>query len=54
MEEPSEIERMQRLTTVLSVIYLLYYEGYSATAGNEWMRPALCEETLRLGGSWRR
>jgi RNA polymerase sigma factor (sigma-70 family) len=49
MEEPSETERAQRLTPVLNVIYLLYNEGYSATAGAEWMRPALCEEALRLG-----
>jgi RNA polymerase sigma factor (sigma-70 family) len=49
LEEPSESERGQRLTTVLSVIYLLYNEGYSATAGSEWMRPTLCDEALRLG-----
>jgi RNA polymerase sigma factor (sigma-70 family) len=49
MDEPSEVERAQRLTTVLSVIYLLYNEGYSATAGTEWMRPTLCDEALRLG-----
>jgi predicted RNA polymerase sigma factor len=49
MEEPSEAERGQRLTTILSVIYLLYNEGYSATAGSEWMRPTLCDEALRLG-----
>ncbi|HET9301767.1 MAG TPA: RNA polymerase sigma factor [Propionibacteriaceae bacterium] len=49
MEEPTETERAQRLTTVLSVIYLLYNEGYAATAGTEWIRPTLCEEALRLG-----
>jgi RNA polymerase sigma factor (sigma-70 family) len=49
IEEPSEAERGQRLTTVLSVIYLLYNEGYSATAGSEWTRPTLCDEALRLG-----
>jgi predicted RNA polymerase sigma factor len=49
MEEPSQAERAERLSTVLSVIYLLYNEGYSATAGSEWMRPALCDEALRLG-----
>ena len=49
LEEPSESERGRRLTTVLSVIYLLYNEGYSATAGSEWMRPTLCDEALRLG-----
>ena len=49
LEEPSEAERAERLTAVLGVIYLLYNEGYSATAGNEWLRPALCDEALRLG-----
>jgi RNA polymerase sigma factor (sigma-70 family) len=49
LEEPSGAERATRLTTVLSVIYLLYNEGYSATAGSEWMRPTLCDEALRLG-----
>jgi RNA polymerase sigma factor (sigma-70 family) len=49
LEEPNHAERGERLTTVLSVIYLLYNEGYSATAGSDWMRPALCEEALRLG-----
>jgi RNA polymerase sigma factor (sigma-70 family) len=49
IEEPGEAERAQRLTTVLSVIYLLYNEGYSATAGSEWIRPTLCDEALRLG-----
>jgi predicted RNA polymerase sigma factor len=49
MEEPNETERAERLTAVLSVIYLLYNEGYSATAGSEWIRPTLCDEALRLG-----
>jgi RNA polymerase sigma factor (sigma-70 family) len=49
VEEPSEAERAERLATVLNVIYLLYNEGYSATAGPEWMRPMLCDEALRLG-----
>ena len=49
LEEPSEAERAERLTAVLGVIYLLYNEGYSATAGSEWLRPALCDEALRLG-----
>jgi RNA polymerase sigma factor (sigma-70 family) len=49
LEEPSEAERAERLAVVLSVIYLLYNEGYSATAGTEWMRPTLCDEALRLG-----
>ena len=38
-----------RLVAVLGVIYLLFNEGYSATAGEDWMRPALCDEALRLG-----
>jgi RNA polymerase sigma-70 factor (ECF subfamily) len=38
-----------RLSSVLEVIYLVFNEGYSATAGDDWMRPALCEEALRLG-----
>ena len=49
MEEPAEDERAARLAAVMSVIYLLFNEGYSATAGDDWMRPALCEEALRLG-----
>src|SRR5258706_87560 len=47
------LERKQdlaaRLSSVLEVIYLVFNEGYSATAGEDWMRPALCEEALRLG-----
>ena len=39
----------QRLASVLEVIYLIYNEGYTATAGEDWMRPALCDEALRLG-----
>src|SRR5207244_12069984 len=38
-----------RLCSVLEVIYLVFNEGYSATAGEDWMRPALCEEALRIG-----
>jgi RNA polymerase sigma factor (sigma-70 family) len=38
-----------RLSSVLEVVYLVFNEGYSATAGDDWMRPALCEEALRLG-----
>ncbi len=50
---PFEIPRREqlgeRLTSVLEVIYLVFNEGYAATRGEEWMRPALCEEALRLG-----
>jgi RNA polymerase sigma factor (sigma-70 family) len=50
---PFEIPRREQLATrlasVLEVIYLVFNEGYSATAGDDWMRPALCEEALRLG-----
>ena len=42
-------ERLTRLASVLEVIYLIFNEGYSATAGNEWVRPVLCDEALRLG-----
>src|SRR5207245_6431118 len=42
-------ERAARLSSVLEVLYLVFNEGYSATAGDDWMRPALCEEALRLG-----
>jgi predicted RNA polymerase sigma factor len=49
MEEPDERERAERLVSVLAVIYLLFNEGYSATAGEDWMRPALCDEAIRLG-----
>jgi predicted RNA polymerase sigma factor len=48
-EVPSGAERAARLASVLEVIYLIFNEGYSATAGNDWVRPALCEEALRLG-----
>jgi len=48
-EVPSGAERLVRLASVLEVIYLIFNEGYSATAGKEWVRPALCEEALRLG-----
>jgi RNA polymerase sigma-70 factor, ECF subfamily len=48
-EAPGAAERAQRLASVLEVIYLIFNEGYAATAGDEWMRPALCEEALRLG-----
>jgi RNA polymerase sigma factor (sigma-70 family) len=48
-EVPRGPERAERLSSVLEVIYLIFNEGYSATAGDDWMRPALCEEALRLG-----
>ena len=48
-EVPAGPERMARLASVLEVIYLIFNEGYSATAGEDWVRPALCEEALRLG-----
>jgi RNA polymerase sigma factor (sigma-70 family) len=48
-EVPRADARVARLASVLEVIYLVFNEGYSATAGDDWMRPALCEEALRLG-----
>jgi len=48
-EIPIASERAARLASVLEVIYLIFNEGYAATAGDDWMRPALCEEALRLG-----
>jgi RNA polymerase sigma factor (sigma-70 family) len=48
-EVPRGNELTARLSSVLQVIYLIFNEGYSATAGDDWMRPALCEEALRLG-----
>jgi RNA polymerase sigma factor (sigma-70 family) len=48
-EVPRGTEMAERLSSVLQVIYLIFNEGYSATAGDDWMRPALCEEALRLG-----
>jgi RNA polymerase sigma-70 factor, ECF subfamily len=48
-EIPGQSERAARLDTVLEVIYLIFNEGYSATAGQDWVRPALCEDALRLG-----
>jgi RNA polymerase sigma factor (sigma-70 family) len=48
-EMPKGPARAERLASVLEVIYLIFNEGYSATAGDDWMRPALCEEALRLG-----
>src|SRR5207247_11341882 len=49
IELPPPAEAAQRLASVLEVIYLIFNEGYSATAGDDWMRPALCEEALRMG-----
>jgi predicted RNA polymerase sigma factor len=46
---PHGAELAARLASVLEVIYLIFNEGYSATAGDDWMRPQLCEEALRLG-----
>ena len=48
-EVPRGDELRPRLSSVLEVIYLVFNEGYSATAGDDWMRPALCEDALRLG-----
>jgi len=46
---PQPAELATRLASVLEVIYLVFNEGYSATAGDDWMRPAMCDEALRLG-----
>ncbi len=46
---PRGADLVTRLSSVLEVIYLIFNEGYTATAGDDWMRPALCEEALRLG-----
>lgn len=48
-EVPRGEELTARLSSVLAVIYLIFNEGFSATSGDDWMRPALCEEALRLG-----
>ncbi len=48
-EMPSATERAARLSSVLEVVYLIFNEGYAASAGDDWMRPALCEDALRLG-----
>jgi RNA polymerase sigma factor (sigma-70 family) len=47
-EVPQAAERAQRMGSVLEVVYLVFNEGYAATAGDDWMRPALCDEALRL------
>ena len=48
-EVPRGAELAARLASVLEVIYLIFNEGYAATAGDDWMRPELCEDALRLG-----
>jgi RNA polymerase sigma factor (sigma-70 family) len=48
-EVPRADERAARLSSVLEVIYLIFNEGYAATSGEHWLRPALCEDALRLG-----
>lgn len=48
-EVPHGAELAERLESVLEVVYLIFNEGYAATAGEDWIRPALCEEALRLG-----
>jgi RNA polymerase sigma factor (sigma-70 family) len=50
-EVPRGAELAARLSSVLGVLYLIFNEGYSATAGDDWMRPALCDDALRLGRS---
>jgi RNA polymerase sigma factor (sigma-70 family) len=49
IELPPPAEADERLASVLEVVYLIFNEGYSATAGDDWVRPALCDEALRLG-----
>lgn len=48
-EVPRQAALPERLSSVLEVVYLVYNEGYAASAGEDWMRPALCDEALRLG-----
>ena len=48
-EVPRGDELVSRLSSVLEVVYLIFNEGYTATAGSDWVRPALCEDALRLG-----
>ncbi len=48
-EVPRGADRSARLSSVLEVVYLIFNEGYAASAGDDWMRPALCEDALRLG-----
>jgi len=49
LDELDRAEQLRRLPTVLQVVYLIFTEGYAATAGDDWMRPALCDEAIRLG-----
>ncbi len=49
MDEPTDTERAERHSAVLGIVYLMFNEGYSATAGDVWMRPSLCDEAIRLG-----
>jgi RNA polymerase sigma factor (sigma-70 family) len=48
-EVPDRADRADRLSSVLEAIYLIFNEGYAATAGSDWMRPELCDEAMRLG-----
>lgn len=48
-ELPTPAEASERLSSVLEVVYLVFNEGYSATSGSDWTRPALCQEAMRLG-----
>ena len=48
-EVPRGADRAERLSSVLGVLYLVFNEGYTATAGDDWMRPQLCQEAMRLG-----
>src|SRR6202022_343181 len=48
-EVPRGADLTARLSSVLEVVYLIFNEGYAATAGDDWLRPALCEDALRLG-----
>src|SRR5258708_18101081 len=48
-ELPPAAERKERLSSVLEVVYLIFNEGYSATGGDDWTRPELCQDALRLG-----
>src|SRR4029434_1862123 len=48
-EVPRGADRGARLSSVLDVLYLIFHEGESATAGDDWLRPALCDDALRLG-----